>query len=114
VEEPSSGEPADTGLETAVAETAPPPSSKKSRSKASSSPAASGTGVLTLVTEPYAKVYLGKRYLGDTPLYKISIPAGKHALRLVDGEGRNLKLPVEIKQGETTAVKRKLDELTAQ
>jgi hypothetical protein len=67
--------------------------------------------VLTLVTEPYAKVYLGKRYLGDTPLFKISMPAGKHSLRLVGPDGQKLLLPVEIKASETTAVRIGLDSL---
>jgi hypothetical protein len=70
-----------------------------------------GAGVLTLVTEPYAKVYLGKRYLGDTPLFKISMPAGKHSLRLVGPDGQKLLLPVEIKASETTAVRIGLDSL---
>jgi serine/threonine protein kinase len=74
-------------------------------------PAAAGSGVLTLVTEPYAKVYLGKKYLGDTPLFKITMAAGKQTLRLVGPDGQSLKLPVEIKPGETTAVRIGLDSL---
>lgn len=70
-----------------------------------------GSGTLTLVTTPYAKVYLGRRYLGDTPLFKVSLPAGKHTLKLVDADGRNLKLAVEIKPGETTAQRLSLDQL---
>jgi hypothetical protein len=68
-------------------------------------------GVLTIVTAPYAKVYLGKRYLGDTPLFKLTLPSGKHMLRLVDPEGQNLRLPVEIKAGETTKVNLELSTL---
>jgi len=68
-------------------------------------------GVLTIVTAPYAKVYLGKRYLGDTPLFKLTLPSGKHSLRLVDPEGQNLRLPVEIKAGETTKVNLELSTL---
>jgi hypothetical protein len=67
--------------------------------------------VLTLVTNPYAKVYLGRRYLGDTPLFKISLPSGKHSLKLVGADGRTRRLPVEIKAGETTALKLALDEI---
>jgi hypothetical protein len=77
----------------------------------SSNSAPSGGGGLTLVTTPYAKVYLGKRYLGDTPLFKVSLPAGKHSLKLVDAEGRSLHLPVEIQPGETTALKLALDQI---
>ncbi|MFL5347573.1 MAG: protein kinase domain-containing protein [Hyalangium sp.] len=73
--------------------------------------APAGAGALTLVTNPYAKVYLGRRYLGDTPLFKISLPSGKHSLKLVSADGRNLHVPVEIKPGETTALKLALDQL---
>ncbi|HYH98172.1 protein kinase domain-containing protein [Hyalangium sp.] len=78
---------------------------------ASSASATAGGGGLTLATDPYAKVYLGKRYLGDTPLFKISLPSGKHLLSLVVADGRTLRVPVEIKPGETTALKLALDEL---
>ncbi|WP_224368522.1 serine/threonine-protein kinase [Hyalangium versicolor] len=76
---------------------------------AASSPA--GGGLLTLVTTPYAKVYLGRRYLGDTPLFKLSLPSGKHSLKLVSAEGKSLRLPVDIKPGETTALRLSLDQL---
>lgn len=72
---------------------------------------ASGSGGLTLVTNPYAKVYLGRRYLGDTPLFKVNLPSGKHSLKLVGADGRTRRLPVEIKTGETTALKLALDEV---
>jgi serine/threonine protein kinase len=72
---------------------------------------ATGTGLLTLVTDPYAKVYLGRKVLGDTPLFKVSLPAGKHSLRLVDGTGQSMRLSVEIKPDETTAVRIGLDAL---
>jgi serine/threonine protein kinase len=75
---------------------------------------ASEPGFLTLVTEPYAKVFLGGQALGDTPLFKVKLPSGKHALRLVDGNGKALRLPVDIKPGETTAVRIPLEMLSPQ
>ncbi|MFP2932688.1 PEGA domain-containing protein [Pyxidicoccus sp. 3LG] len=71
----------------------------------SESALAAEPGFLTLVTEPHAKVFLGGRELGDTPLFKVKLPAGKHSLKLVDGEGKALKLPVDIKPGEITSVR---------
>jgi hypothetical protein len=73
-------------------------------------------GLLTLVTEPYAKVFLGSRELGDTPLYKVKLPPGKHVLKLVEvgGNGKPLKLPVDIKSGDTTAVRVPLQLLSQQ
>jgi serine/threonine protein kinase len=111
---PPNGESTDANVEDAVLGTMPPQPTKKNRTSArsASSSAASGTGVLTLVTEPYAKVYLGRRSLGETPLFKISLPAGKHSLRLVREDGRTLRLPVEIKPGETTGLNLKLDEIS--
>ncbi len=75
---------------------------------------AESEGLLTLVTEPYAKVYLGRQFLGDTPLFKLSLPSGKHSLRLVGPDGQSRRLPVVIKPEETTAVRIALDKLAAQ
>ncbi len=111
-----STESTESSVEDAVLGTMPPQPPKKSRAsaKSTSASAPSGTGTLTLLTEPYAKVYLGRRSLGETPLFKISIPAGKHSLRLVSEDGRTLRLPVEIKPGETTGLNLKLDEIGQQ
>jgi serine/threonine protein kinase len=92
-------------------EVEPAPAAKKAR-PSTSAPAVSGGGTLTLVTNPYAKVYLGRRLLGGTPLFKLPVPAGKHSLKLVREDGRTVRVPVEIKTGETTALKLALDELT--
>jgi len=75
---------------------------------------AAKSGLLNLVTEPSAKVFLGSRELGDTPLIEVQLPSGKHTLRLVDGEGKEHRYPVEIKPGETTAVSIPLEMLSQQ
>jgi hypothetical protein len=33
---------------------------------------------------PWAKVYVGERFLGDTPLTDVRLPAGEHRLRFVN------------------------------
>jgi serine/threonine protein kinase len=66
---------------------------------------AEADGFLTLVTDPSATVYVAGRLLGDTPLFKVALPAGNQSLKLVDGSGRALKLSVEIKPGDTTSVR---------
>ncbi len=76
--------------------------------------ASATTGQLTLVTEPYAKAYLGKRYLGQTPIFKLNLPAGKHSLKLVREDGQSHRVSVEIKTGEHTARKIDLDEPSPQ
>lgn len=70
----------------------PPPAVKKS----------SGTGLLSLRTKgPWVNVYLGKKFLGPTPLLKKEVPAGRLTLRLVN-EGANIDKTVtyDIKKGK--------------
>jgi hypothetical protein len=52
--------------------------------------------------------------LGETPLFKVNLPSGKHTLKLVDEEGRALKLTVEIKPGDTTSMRVPLEMLSRQ
>ncbi|XXF78214.1 protein kinase [Myxococcaceae bacterium GXIMD 01537] len=66
-------------------------------------------GQLTLVIEPFAKVYLGGRLLGETPLFKVSLPSGRHSLRLVGPDGQARRLSVEIKPGDTTSLRMPLE-----
>ncbi|MCP3104960.1 PEGA domain-containing protein, partial [Myxococcus sp. K15C18031901] len=87
----------------------------KARSQDGAEPQPSATGepgFLSLSTDPSAKVYVGGRMLGDTPLTKASLPAGKHNLKLVDGSGRSFTLPVDIKTGEVTTVRMPLEMLS--
>jgi len=72
---------------------------------ATSSPPASEPGFLTLVTEPKAQVFLGRRDLGKTPLFNVKLPAGQHTLKLVDATDKAHQVPVDIKSGETTSVR---------
>ena len=63
----------------------------------------SGPGFLSLVTSPWTTVYLGSRSLGDTPLVRVELPAGRHTLRLVNPEQDITEsYVVEIRPGETT------------
>ena len=62
-----------------------------------------GAGRLDLNASPWAKVYLGRRYLGDTPLQGVSLPAGRHRLRLVNPQKRlSTRVTVRIQAGRTT------------
>ncbi|MBZ4399176.1 serine/threonine-protein kinase [Myxococcus sp. AS-1-15] len=114
--------------ETEVADTNTPVSEEKSSPRAKaprtpnkraqprdSAPLATGEpGFLTLSTEPQAQVFLGGQLLGETPLFKVNVPSGKHTLKLVDEEGRALKLTVEIKPGDTTSMRVPLEMLSRQ
>jgi serine/threonine-protein kinase len=54
-------------------------------------------GKLSLETEPWTKVYLGKRLLGETPLLEVPLPAGPHRLRLQNAEeGIDAVIEVDI------------------
>ncbi len=60
-------------------------------------------GRLSLNVIPWARVRLGKRLLGDTPLRRVRLPAGRHLLLLVNGEfGVRRRIRVEIRPGQHT------------
>ena len=60
-------------------------------------------GRLQLNVIPWAKVYKGRRFLGDTPLENVRLPAGVHQLILVNKDlGVRRKLQVRIRAGRLT------------
>lgn len=63
-----------------------------------------GNGWLTVRTQPWSEVYLGKRKLGATPLADIELPAGTYTLTFKNPQARTTKRRVTIKAGETTKV----------
>jgi|CXWL01.1.fsa_nt_gi serine/threonine-protein kinase len=66
-------------------------------------------GKLSLDTEPWTQVYLGKKFLGDTPLVEKKLPVGKHTLKLVnESEGIDSQIEVIIKGDEVTTKSLKL------
>ena len=66
-------------------------------------PAATGEGFLTLNTSPWTKVAADGTPLGVTPLYRVKLSPGSHALELVnDAAGISVGRTVEIKPGEVT------------
>jgi serine/threonine-protein kinase len=66
-------------------------------------------GKLTLDTTPWTRVFLRGRKLGDTPLIRVSLPAGKHQLKLVNEEKKiSTIIEVEIRSGQTTSKKLRL------
>jgi serine/threonine-protein kinase len=65
-------------------------------------------GKLTLKTDPWTSVFLGKNKLGDTPLINFPLPAGKHLLRVVTEAGAESSIEVEIKPNDTTVKKLRL------
>ena len=72
---------------------------------AESTPAARGK--LTLDTEPWTRVFLGKTLLGETPLVDVKIPAGRHRLRLVN-KAENVDTEIEVQVAPGGTVRKKL------
>ena len=64
------------------------------------------TGLLTLNSEPWTRVLLGKRVLGETPLVEVPLPVGQHRLRLInESEHVDTVIEVTIKASQTTVKK---------
>jgi serine/threonine-protein kinase len=78
-----------------------PPGSRSPLAKAGK---ARPPGTLYLRTTPWTKVSLGGRSLGTTPLVGVSLPPGRHSLRLTDVAGTKHVRTVEIRAGEATKV----------
>lgn len=55
-----------------------------------------GTGLLSVDTMPWSKVYLGGRLLGTTPLGNVRVPVGRHVLRLVNPDRGERTVSVTI------------------
>ncbi|WP_342377675.1 serine/threonine-protein kinase [Myxococcus stipitatus] len=92
----------------------PPPKTDPADESRESAPTGGPPGYLSLSTDPYARVFLGGQLLGVTPLFKVSVPSGKQVLKIVGEDGKALKLPVDIKPGETRAVNVPLELLSQQ
>jgi serine/threonine-protein kinase len=86
--------------------TPPPPPQPEPVKETPKAEPVKAKGKLTLNTNPWTRVYLGKTVLGDTPLIDVPVPAGKQVLKLVnDAEGVSQTVEVQIKPGQTTVKK---------
>jgi hypothetical protein len=86
----------------------PPPSPAPTASLDAGAPApvAKAKGRITLDTDPWTTVFLGKTRLGATPLIEVPLPAGLHRLRLVnETEHIDSIVEVEVRAGATTVTK---------
>ncbi len=82
---------------------------ERERSGTADTSGGGNTGMLTLASNEGAKVYLGSRLLGEAPLFRVALPAGKHALRVVGADGKFMRFQVEITAGEVTSIRRYLE-----
>ena len=59
-------------------------------------------GFLTIFTTPWANIYIDNKDYGDTPVFKLKLPPGKHNVHLYSPQtGIERKFEVEIKSGKT-------------
>jgi tRNA A-37 threonylcarbamoyl transferase component Bud32 len=65
-------------------------------------PAADGSGFLTLATTPPATVTLAGRRLGETPLIRHPLPAGRHLVHLSRPGASSESYEIEIRPGRRT------------
>jgi hypothetical protein len=101
---PSDAAPASPPASIAIdAAPAPPPSPDRARPgrKKSARP-----GFFSIDSEPYATIYVDGRRLGDTPLFKIELAAGRHQVRAVCSCGKSRSFAVKIREGETHRARR--------
>ncbi|HVG61401.1 MAG TPA: serine/threonine-protein kinase [Hyalangium sp.] len=76
-----------------------------------SKPVRGPTGKMTLIINPEAEVFLGRRSLGKTPLFNVSLPEGTHLLRIVGPDKKSRKLSVPIEAGQKTLHRFSLDDI---
>jgi serine/threonine-protein kinase len=69
-------------------------------------PAAQDPGELVVLAKPWATLWLDGKPAGETP-FRVTIPAGRHSLRLVNEErGKSEWATVTITPGRTTTIER--------
>lgn len=121
---PSSPPPApvsDRALEqaavSALEPSAPPPKRRgttarkraKARAPARATPPVSGTGELSIDSEPWSYVSIGGRAMGPTPIAHLALPAGRHLVALENPDrGLVSSVWVIIKPGERTTARVRL------
>ena len=93
------------------AKVAPPLATKTARPKtaprAKTAPKRRSPGRLTIDTRPWTEVFLEGRRLGMTPLQGVKLPAGRHRLRLSNGQaGIDTTVTVKIRPGRETRLRR--------
>lgn len=69
-------------------------------------PVARAPGELVVLVKPWATLWLDGTPVGETP-YRVSLPAGRHSLRLVNEErGKNEWVTVTVMPGKATTIER--------
>jgi serine/threonine-protein kinase len=70
-------------------------------STAATSVIPAGPGYLSMDSMPYSEVFVDGKSVGITPLIKIPVKPGKHAIRAVTQDGQTKKLSITVQSGKT-------------
>jgi serine/threonine-protein kinase len=58
------------------------------------------SGFYSVDSKPYATIYIDDRSYGETPLFKVSLPAGKHRVKAVRADGKSQRVSITIQPGK--------------
>jgi serine/threonine-protein kinase len=64
----------------------------------------SAPGTFSIDSTPYATIYVDGDRRGDTPLWKLQVPPGKHMVRAVLADGREKSFPLDVAPGADVRV----------
>ena len=78
------------------------PVSKQKKPTAAAPVTNGDPGTLSIDSTPYATIYVDGAYLGDTPLFGVRVPSGKHQFKAVLQDNRTKTFTVEIRAGQLT------------
>ena len=57
-------------------------------------------GFYSVDSKPYATIYIDDKSFGDTPLFKVQLPPGKHRVRAVRADGKSKRLTITVQPGK--------------
>jgi serine/threonine-protein kinase len=69
-----------------------------------------GPGYLSMDAMPYAEVFVDGKSVGITPIVKIPVKPGKHAVKAVAQDGQTKKLSITVQSGKIVSKRIKIEE----
>ncbi|HEX5064390.1 MAG TPA: PEGA domain-containing protein, partial [Kofleriaceae bacterium] len=57
-------------------------------------------GFYSVDSKPYATIFIDDKSFGETPLFKVQLPAGKHRIRAQRADGKSQRLSITIQPGK--------------
>ncbi len=69
-----------------------------------------GPGYLSMDTMPYSEVFVDGKSVGITPIVRVPVKAGKHAVKAVAQDGQTKKLTITVQSGKIVSKRIKIGE----